>query len=222
MHREELFAKVREARDAFWSSVGEVDPHVLTDGEPCQWPTFRRAFRIVRRAGGILFASEGLSDAPLEPDRSEGGFEMEVYAETRDPLGDAPHESWLFQIVWQAAELAASRAGLGDLLDRVDVLSTQVELTDPAASELVDEEGRAGILLNLTDEKILPGRLDLPNGPTRLVNAKLLHPLELAYLTENGDRGREELARRLLAEPDPLVSSLHRAPVVRRFGKMLL
>ena len=52
----------------------------------------------------------------------------------------------------------------------------------------------------------------LPEGVARLVALIALFPSELAFVMQNGDRSRPELARRLAASPTGHVSSFTRSP----------
>jgi hypothetical protein len=76
----------------------------------------------------------------------------------------------------------------------------------------VNAAGRVPVLVGLTTPEY-PARFAGPVAPIRLVNLKLLTVAELGLITANADAGRDELARRLLSTPSPLVSSLTRASV---------
>jgi hypothetical protein len=214
---EKLCEGVYAARDAMWASLGKVDPYVLAHiinptfmGGP-RWPALRQAFRLVRRNRGLLVASDGLSDPSDEKKGSRTGFGLEVYAETRDKVGE-PRASWLFQLVWQVSQLAAGRGGFDDLLDEMGIRSTEVRGVS-APAKLINEHGRVGVLLNVIDKTSVPERVKLPTGNVRLVNAKLLHLSELAFILDKGERGRKEIAKRLRAQGDALLSSVRRKPV---------
>lgn len=83
---ERMLAAASEARAAAYARLGTLDDDVLMPlvnpafmGGPA-WPAFRQAWRVVRRPGSTLVASDGLSD-PFEDDQTPLGFRVEVCAE---------------------------------------------------------------------------------------------------------------------------------------------
>jgi hypothetical protein len=75
------------------------------------------------------------------------------------------------------------------------------------------ENNRAGVLLGVSPPDVKT-EFALPGGTVRVVTAKLLWPSELQYAAENGDSGREELARRFAADRTYHRSSMTRQAVV--------
>jgi hypothetical protein len=221
---EELVNRSFEARRAAWSTWGAVDENVLTHiispmfmGGPV-WPNTRQAFIVARRPGELLVASDGLSD-PFEDDdeddRQQNGLEHEFFATTKDPLDKIPG-SWLWDLVWQMSQFAASRDDLAALLDELTLISTElynVDIPDPYRNTFVNEDDRVGVLLGLTDS-VPPARVSGPLSAIRLVDIKLLTLAELEYVVENGEAGRQELQRRFAEQGALLTSSLDRASVV--------
>jgi hypothetical protein len=226
--------KADAARDAFlldtglrraaaWGTWGDVHPDVITHllnpalmGGP-RWPAMRQAYRVVRRGGETLLASDGLSDPfdPGEGPQDRNGHGLEVYAVSPERI-EPVTPSWLFDLVWNAAQLAAGRGDLTSLLDELGPISTElydVRIPDDHADRFVNEAGRVGALIGVEDPS-LPSRVDGPLSPIRLVNVVLLTRDELEYVLEHGDDGRAELARRLTEVTAPLRSSLHRPSVV--------
>jgi hypothetical protein len=212
----------QRALEAAWSAWGTLDPLVLTHilnpslmGGP-RWPGMRQAYRVVRRGGATLLASDGLAD-PFDPPGPQdvNGLGLEVYAVTSDPL-DAIPGSWLWGVVWNTAQLAASHGGLAALLDELGVITTElydVAIPEEHRARFVNAEGRVGVLLGLEDASIT-ARVAGPRSSIRLVNATLLTRDELAHVLDRGDAGRQELAQRLRSQGAPLISALGRASVV--------
>lgn len=85
---EETLGESAEERAQTWSKWGKVEDDVLSHlinptlrGGP-RWPAMRQAFRVVRRDGAVLVASDGLSD-PFDEGKGEpgiNGFGLEFYA----------------------------------------------------------------------------------------------------------------------------------------------
>lgn len=65
---DERLAAACAARDAFYASVGDVQPDVIAHainpafmGGP-RWPALRQAFSVIRRGANTIVASNGLAD----------------------------------------------------------------------------------------------------------------------------------------------------------------
>lgn len=222
--REALLEKSFELRTEAWSKWGEVEPDVLTHlisptfmGGP-RWPAMRQAFRVVRRPGSVLVASDGLSD-PFDEDEGPedlNGVGLEFFAFTGDGLDQIPG-SWLFDLVWQMSQLGASHGGIAGLLDEMKLVSTElhdVGIPDEHAGRFVNEAGRVAVLVGM-DARPIPAQIEGPLSPIKLVNLKLLTLEELDFVLERGAEGRAELAERFAATgEDALGSSLRRASMV--------
>lgn len=217
-----LIEKTSAARDAAWAKFGELDSNVLTHllnpslmGGP-RWPAMRQAFRVVRRDGATLLASDGLAD-PFDDEAppSRNGFGLELSAWTTDPLPEIP-ASWLWDIVWNMSQFAAKHGGLGELLDEMGALTTElydVRIPAEKRDDFVNAQERVGVLL-WPAAAPLPARVDGPLSPIRLVNVKLLTLKELDYVVETGPDARGVLAERFSKLADPQASSLTRASVI--------
>ena len=208
-----------DRREEAWSQWGTVDGDVLSHlinphfmGGP-RWPALRQAFRVVRSPRGILVASDGLSD-PF--DSGEGpedvnGFGLECYALSADPIERVPG-SWLFDLVWQMSQFAAQHGDLAALLDDLGVITTElydVHIPEEHRSQLVNPEGRVGVICGVGEPPIPPG-VDGPLSRIRLASVTLLTLSELTYAIERGDSGRRELRTWL----GTASSSLRRTAVV--------
>lgn len=220
--REELLDKTMTARAAAWQAFGAVDSDVLShllnpafmDGP--RWPAMRQAYRVARRPGAVLLASDGLSDPydAGEGDPDVNGLGLEFYAVTTDELEELP-SSWLWDLVWQMSNFAANHGGIRRALDQMGMLSTElydVNIPDAHQAQFVNEEGRVGVLLALRDERI-PGSIDGPLSPIQLVSVKLLTLPELEFVGSNGASGRQHLAS-LFTGPNATCSSLLRRSMV--------
>lgn len=221
--REALQQQIAAARDAFWAGWGDVDPRALTTrvdstlvGGP-RWPGLRQAYRVVRRGSLTLIASDGLTDVFEEgPRQGEPGLGLEFFAVTKDDLEGSLPQTWMMQLVHQAAMNAASQGAFRPVIERHGVIS--MELYGVPVPDDWAHEGRVGVLLNVPDGggAGVPPTMDLPQGPALAVNVKLLTPSELAYAVRHGERGREELVRRFAAEGHAQRSGLMRSSVVAR------
>jgi hypothetical protein len=221
MEHDQLTKLTSEARDAAWSAWGTVDDDVLTHlinpmfmGGPA-WPNTRQAFRVVRRPDELMIASDGLADPFDDPSAGRNGLEHEFYAVTSDPIDEIPG-SWLWDLVWQMSQFAASHGGIASLLDEMGLISTElydVRIPEQHKASFVNAEERVGILLGLVDS-VPPAAISGPLSRIRLVNVKLLTLPELAYAVEHDEEGRQELARRFAAQGRVLASSLTRPSVV--------
>lgn len=222
---EARFDATCNARDAAWAAFGATDPYFVAPaggssfaaGPP--WPGLREAYRVIRGPLGTIVASDGLSD-PFTDDWTDppdqNGFAVEVYAVAGPVADDERVAGWMVPVVAGFARAVAERRTIHDLLDEFGTLSTElpdVPIPDEARARFVSAAGRVAVLVGLRTPEFPDGFIG-PVSPVRLVNLKLLTVAEFAMIAADGDAGRDELARRLLAGPDPLVSSLTRASVV--------
>jgi hypothetical protein len=209
------------ARATAWKSWGTLEDDVITHllnpsltGGP-RWPALRQAFRVARRWGRVLVASDGLSDPFDDGPTDVSGFGLEVFAVTSDEI-EKVAGSWLFDAVWQMSQFAAQHGGLGPLIDELRYVTTElydVKIPEEHQARFVNEAGRVAVLLGL-NQPPLPARIEGPLGPIRLVHLKLLTLDELKFVLDGGDEARARLAEKFAAQPDALSSSLTRASVV--------
>lgn len=216
MH-EQLLQKIAAARDAAYGTLGKVDPQVLTfllnpsfAGSP-RWPSLRQAWRAIRRPGGTLLASDGLSDPFDDVEEPSIGFGLECIIETDEPLPQLS-VSWLFQALVQVCQTAAGHGGLRQLLGEMKLLS--VELSGEGMPDaLVTQDGSVGVMLGVPSTT-LPSLIQTPAGDVHLVTVKLLLAEELEYVRQYGGKGRAELARRFARPGEEHLSRTRRAPVI--------
>ncbi|MFO0636494.1 MAG: hypothetical protein U0168_27000 [Nannocystaceae bacterium] len=204
-----------------WARWGTLDGDVLTHllnpvfmGGP-RWPALRQAYRVARRDGAVLLASDGLAD-PFDDGPSDvNGCGLEFYAITGDPL-ERVAGSWLWDVVWQMSNFAAGHGGIRKLLDELGTLSTElydVGIPGEHASRFVNAHGRVGVLLGVEDA-LVPSVVAGPLSPIRLVDIKLLTLDELELAATGGAAGRAKLAALFAAGPEATHSSLQRRSVL--------
>ncbi|MDY7231278.1 suppressor of fused domain protein [Hyalangium rubrum] len=216
MH-EELLQKMARARDAAYGTLGRMEADVLTfilnptfNGGP-RWPSLRQAWRVIHRPGGMLLASDGLSDPFDDQDGPSMGFGIECILETDEPLPRV-QDSWPFQALVQVCQTAAGHGGLRQLLDEMKLVS--VELSGEGMPDsLVTADDSVGVLLGM-GSSTLPTLIQTPAGDVHLVTVKLLLAEELEYVRQNGAKGRAELARRFARNGEEHLSRARRAPVI--------
>ncbi|KAF2407558.1 Suppressor of fused protein (SUFU) [Pseudomonas antarctica] len=225
-----------ECLDRHWQAVGTVERDVLTymispsfTGGP-HWPSTRQAYRVVRRDGAIILATEGLSDPFDDAEGLGNGFEMELFLETADIPNDARGElgdvdplrrSWAFELIEHVAKTVANAGGITHQLDNHGVLSLELpgfslshQMSEQVPKLFVTDDDAAGVLLG-GPEPDFPTRLeDMPLSPVRLVPVVLITASELEYVRSGGRAAREDLVERLKAAGVGHTSSLYRASVV--------
>lgn len=216
--------RTHERLDQHWSSVGALEADVLGHlispglmGGP-SWPTTRQAYRVVRRSGGILLVTDGMSD-PFDGDDAPAvnGFGMELFLETPDIPAELRGEpgdisrlshSWAFELLSHVAGTIAGAGGIVDRLEQYGALS--MELPGVSASRAIREQLPAhyvtaddslGILLGAPAPDFAPIIEDMPLSPVHLVPLMLLTADELEYLRQGGGAARMEVARRLADTP---------------------
>ncbi|MGR3885699.1 suppressor of fused domain protein [Pseudomonas sp. 1152_12] len=225
-----------ECLDRHWQAVGTVERDVLTyiispsfTGGP-HWPSTRQAYRVVRRGGAIILATEGLSDPFDDAEGLGNGFEMELFLETADIPNDARGElgdvdplrrSWAFELIEHVAKTVANAGGITHQLDNHGVLSLELpgfslshQMSEQVPKLFVTDDDAVGVLLG-GPEPDFPIRLeDMPLSPVRLVPVVLITASELEYVRSGGRAAREDLVERLKAAGVGHTSSLYRASVV--------
>ncbi|WP_242198184.1 MULTISPECIES: suppressor of fused domain protein [unclassified Pseudomonas] len=225
-----------ECLDRHWQTVGSVEQDVLTymispsfTGGP-HWPSTRQAYRVVRRDGSIVLATEGLSDPFDDAEGLGNGFEMELFLETPDIPDDARGEpgdvdplrrSWAFELLEHVAKTVANAGGITHQLDTHGVLSLELpgfslshQMSDQVPKLFVTEDDATGVLLG-GPQPDFPTRLeDMPLSPVRLVPVVLITASELEYVRTGGRAAREDLVARLNAAGVGHTSALYRESVV--------
>ena len=222
----QMLATACAARDAFYATLGAMDADVLAPlvnpafmGGP-RWPSLRQAWRVIRRPGSIVIASDGLSD-PFEDDDDvfvPRGHLLEVCIEA--PLaafdGQEVAQSWLFDLIYQVSQNVADHGSIDLLLQRHGSVSMVLDLQD-APKGLEDDNEQVGVLL-AQGTATLPPTFDTPYGEVMLLTITVLQPAELAYISEAEDKAqsRRDLAAALATSPTGHLSVAKRPAVIPR------
>ena len=217
------FERFFAARSQLWSTIGTVDDDVIAyiispefQGAPA-WPTTRQAFRVVRPAGSLIIASDGLSDLFVDSNMPGPGFECEVYLESPD-LADAEFEtirdSWQFSLIESFARNVANWGGIDDQLERLGVISMELPAPPGLPERWITPSGNVGALVNIQ----VPDRptvCQLDEGVTiRLVALTILLPDETDYVISGRAAARTELVQRLVSSGTGLTSPANRRSVL--------
>ncbi len=207
-----------DARESHANLLGTADTDLLVPvvnptfrGGP-QLPSFRQAWRKVRRNSGTLILSDGLSDPFQDEPWPNTGFGIELLVETTDDVAQNVQDSWLFALIYELSQQAAHNGNFHEQLDQHALFS--MDITPPEGLEaFADAEGYVGVLMGIPAPEY---ELDCPTpgGLIRLVTVKLLFPQELDLIIREGRKGREELARLFALNGTNHISSLSRQSVV--------
>jgi hypothetical protein len=180
-------------------------------GRPA-WPTVRQAYRVIRRPGTILIATDGMSD-PFEPPVAEGnGFGMELFIETADIppelagtvgyIGELPR-SWAFELLYIAAASVAQAGGIQSQLERYGGYSMEFPGVSKSRSfsaqlpaRFVTANDCVGILFGVPVAGFLTRIDDMPLTPVSIVPVTLITAEELEAVRQGGT-AREALVHRL-------------------------
>lgn len=200
-NRDKILEETYSVRDNTNLQFGQEDPHVLSHlinpsfmGGP-SWPDLRQSWRVYRKDGRTVVISDGLSD-PFPTNEDEDGYEeqglgVEVYAETRDEIPEDISGTWLFNLVHDASQQAASSGAFYNMLKQRPVFSMELYLSKELGFKLNSEE-RVGVLIGVPNPNIIE-HFDLPKGKGRLVSVKLLAQEELDLAISEGEEGRKKL-----------------------------
>ncbi|NVI96995.1 hypothetical protein HV824_02505 [Myxococcus sp. AM009] len=200
------------AREPFWRTLGKLDEEVIIPiVAGGGWPARRQVWRVIHRPEGrTLLVTDGLSDFFVDQVAPSVGFGLELALETNEPLGNV-EKSWPLLLLERVGDEVAEHESVREKV-KAGFLSMEVSgqgMPEP----LLTKEGRVGVLLGMASST-LPCRFSMPAGEVRLVTVKVLMPVELAYLLENGKHGRDELLRRFVEEGQEHLSRAWRQPVV--------
>ncbi len=209
--------------DRFWAGVGAVEPDVLSyiinpqfQGAPA-WPNMRQAYRVVRRDGSLILASDGLSDPFVGTNMSDcSGFDVEVLVELpglQEMTMDEIRRSWAFALIEMVAQNVADWGGIGTQLARHGVVSSEMPLKDEFPADWVTEDGMVGVLFGQPVTGWVTA-LAMPFGPVQMVAVTLLRPAELAFVAAGGAETRQALSARLVDAGVGHLSDIGRDSVV--------
>jgi len=211
------------ARSQLWSRIGTVDDDVIAylispefGGAPA-WPTTRQAFRVVRPAGSLIIASDGLSDLFVDTDSQEPGFGCEVYIECPDLAGAAFDDlrgSWQFDLIETLARNVANMGGIQAPIRQYGIFSMELPAPATMPAHWLTQAGTVGALINVT----VPDRpsfcqLD-ESAEIRVVALTILLPDETEFVVAGGAGTRADIAQRLIASGTGLTSPANRRSVL--------
>jgi len=223
------------AMDRHWSGIGQVETDVIAylippafQGGPA-WPTIRQAYRVVRRPGSIIIATDGMSD-PYDDDSGENGFGMELFIETADipaefagtsgNVADLKH-SWAFEMLEHLAGMIARSGGIRDRLEEIGSMSSEtpgVSESHAVAAQVPDRfksaDDSIGVLFGLPKPDFPDLVEDTPFRPVRLVPVVVITAAELEFVRAGGPDARHDLVERLAALPSGHRSDLKRDSVI--------
>ncbi len=166
--------------------------------------SFNSSLRII-----TVIPSDGLADPFSDDAEPNAGFELEALVETGDAIPDPLYESRLFALAYGVSQQCADDGGVREPIDRLGLLSLELPLGDylqPVATAI----GTAGVLLGILPPDFAT-EFTVPGGNVRVVTAQLPWSSELDFAALGGKAGREELARRFVAD-----GSYHRSSLNRR------
>lgn len=201
---EEMFDATCAARDAFYASVGHVEPDVIAHainpafmGGP-MWPALRQAFSVIRRGSNTIVASNGLSDPFDDIDEPNTGFGIEIYAETQDLIGGEVSQTDLFQLVYATAQQAACSGRMAEFVRTHGVITMGLYADDCGLHAYQNEAGEVGIMIGVEHPQISK-TVEFPGGEVIFAAVQILTPDELAYVVEARAGGRQILHGKLKA-----------------------
>ena len=206
----------------FWSGIGQPDPALLTTGTapelsgPLSWPGLREAYRVVRREGGLILATDGLSDPFVGKNiEDESGFGVELFLDlpgAQDMSRENIRASWAFELLTITARNVAGFGGIVDRLDRQGTAPMAMALERNPGEGWSDAAGYVGILIGLPARGIAR-TLPLPFGAVRIVPVTLLRADE-AGIAARGEHQRRDIAAALIAAGHGHRSDLTRPSVL--------
>ena len=196
-----LIDETYDARDQLYASIGEVEPSVMAHiispsftGGPA-WPTTRQASSIIRRNTNTMVITNGLADPFENSEDVNSGFNIEIYAETSEPVapvdGDLK-ESEVFRLVYAMAQQVAHSGQFVSLLEQYGVVSMELHAEDCGLQAYQNETGMVGIIIGI-EHPDFSNKVTFPGGEVVLASVQILTPVELAYVAEFGTEGRNNL-----------------------------
>ncbi|UJS24812.1 hypothetical protein [Thiothrix winogradskyi] len=179
-----------KARAAFYASLGEVCPFVLTTlNHPCflgdgqVWPGKKPAWTIINRPDSVIIASDGMSDTYWDGG-TPLGFGVEICAEMPGNLDiEAAMSSCLFKLVRAVCDDIAYEPANLNLFQHYSCIS--LESSAPCMPEVfhTTDEGHVGVILGYSSPRI-PSSFSTPYGEVRMLPIATLYAKETLALRE--------------------------------------
>lgn len=230
--RSQVAAETYAKRDAYWATVGAVEPYVIAFlinpqfmGEPA-WPGIRQAYRVIRKPRSIILASDGLSDPFDDADGMGNGFEMELFIETPDIPAEftgaegnvaAFGGSWAFVILKHVCAQIADAGGIRQTLDKLLVLSmefpgvrSESALVAQLPPQFISDDDCIGILIGAPVPGFPALIADMPLSPVAMVPIVLITATELDEIRRDGAAGRAAVVARRIEAGTGHVTHLRR------------
>ena len=193
-----LYEATCSAREKLYSSIGEVEPDVIAHiinpafmGGPA-WPALRQAFSVIHREGSTLVISNGLADPFDDVEEKNSGFEIEVFAETKEPIEGSILESDLFKLVYATAQQAAHSGQMAEFVQQYGVITMELYADDCGLHQYQNENGMVGIMIGIEHPDISKS-VEFPGGKVILASVQVLTPAELDYVVEHRAEGRNQM-----------------------------
>lgn len=219
-------------RDAYWESIGSVEPDViaflispqLTGG--VAWPTTRQSYKIIRRGSSTIIASDGMSDPFHDTTGMGNGFGMEMFIETSDipeifagKSGNVADlaSSWAYIVLRHVCDQVADAGGITAMLEKYGIMSMELpgvserpELLAQLPAKYISADDGLGILIGGPAPDFATSLPDMPLSPVTMVPIVLVTADELKLLGEGGAAARKAVAEQLVASGTGHISSLKR------------
>ena len=197
---EEIYNQTNIDRDKLFNSIGTLDNDVFahlvnpTFTGVAKWPSLREAFSIIRnyKDNSIIIQSTGLSDPFEDKNEANNGFRLEIFAETKDNLGDNIKGSWLFELVYSVSQEAAYNGNLYNFIKKYGVITMELEIAHRSLKYLQSENGTVGVMLGIEHPKRVK-KVKFPAEEIFFISIQVLTPDELELCIEKREEGRKYL-----------------------------
>lgn len=196
--KNDLYESTCGARDQLYSTLGQVDPDVIAHiinpsfmGGP-SWPALRQAFSVIHRGDSTMVISNGLADPFDDMDEINSGFGIEIYAETREQIGDAVSSSAVFNLVYAVSQQVAHSGRFADFIKQYGFITLELYADDCHLHDFQNEHGMVGVIIGMEHPEI-PKFVQFPGGEVLLASVQILTPNELRYAAEYREEGRKAL-----------------------------
>ncbi len=199
--KNDLFEATCATREHIYSTLGIVEPDVIGHiinpafmGGP-SWPALRQAFNIIHRGDCTLVITNGLADPFDDVEEPNSGFEIEIYAETKEPINGNISSSDVFNLVYAVAQQAAHSGRFADFIRQYGVVTMELYANDCNLQDFQNEYGMVGVMIGIEHPEI-PKVVKFPGSDVLLASVQILTPGELKYAAEFRAEGRYELHQR--------------------------
>ncbi len=188
-----------------WEKIGEIEEnHQLPEVNPFDpeypsWGNENRSINLLKKNdGGYIVFTDGYA---VE------GNNVEFFIETNEEIDDFDG-SWQKNLVYETGRSMVYIDDLDEVLSERPHLVLQLDM-DGAPSEwsLENPNGNIGLFISIADFNEF-------KSDFKLLNIKLMRPNELQYAIDNGEQGREKLAKLYEKQGVKHISSMTRISVL--------